>query len=106
MGEAMLWRCIKAKALGCEFHRQVPVDNFILDFFCPERMLAIEIDGAGHDHPDAVVEDLRRQRALERLGIRFLRYQESEVREHLEGVVAHISDWLQADAHGANPTSP
>jgi len=47
--EVLLWNQIKGKAFGYEFHRQVPVDEFIVDFYCHELMLAIEIDGNSHD---------------------------------------------------------
>ena len=45
LSETLLWKQIKNKSLGVEFHRQVPLDNFIVDFYCHELMLAIEIDG-------------------------------------------------------------
>lgn len=87
LGEVLLWRAIKRRALGCEFHRQVPIDAYIVDFFCHEHMLAIEIDGGTHDHVEAFQEDMKRQERLESLGVRFLRFREGDVRENLAGVV-------------------
>jgi very-short-patch-repair endonuclease len=49
LSEILLWKQIKNKAFGIEFHRQVPIDEFIVDFYCHELMLAIEIDGISHD---------------------------------------------------------
>ena len=49
LSEVLLWIKIKGKAMGVEFHRQVPIDNFIVDFYCHELMLTIEIDGSSHD---------------------------------------------------------
>jgi very-short-patch-repair endonuclease len=49
LAEVLLWNQIKnKKLLGYDFHRQKPIDRFIVDFFCPDLMLAIEIDGASH----------------------------------------------------------
>jgi very-short-patch-repair endonuclease len=62
--EVLLWNQIKGAQLGVEFHRQVPIDNYIVDFFCHELRLALEADGAGHEHPDAYAEDGNRQKAL------------------------------------------
>ena len=50
MAEIILWKNIKGRALGYEFHRQVPIDEFIIDFYCHELLLAIEIDGYTHDY--------------------------------------------------------
>ncbi|MBT0813133.1 DUF559 domain-containing protein [Litoribacter ruber] len=62
LSEVLLWILIKNKALGVEFHRQVPIDNFIVDFYCHELMLAIEIDGNTHEYEEVAVNDTRRQR--------------------------------------------
>jgi hypothetical protein len=45
----LLWRQIKGQTLKYEFHRQVPIDEFIVDFYCHELKLAIEIDGDSHN---------------------------------------------------------
>ncbi len=46
LSEVLLWRQIKGKKLGYEFHRQVPTDEFIVDFYCHELMLGVEIANA------------------------------------------------------------
>ena len=97
LGEVLLWRAVKNKALGCEFHRQVPIDNYIVDFYCPEKMLALEVDGSGHDHEDEYEKDQLRQTKLESLGVCFLRFRETAVRQRLHEVVATIRDWLEQD---------
>ena len=48
LSEVLLWQKIKNKALGVQFHRQVPLKEYIVDFYCHELMLAIEIDGDSH----------------------------------------------------------
>lgn len=69
--EILLWLKIKGKTFGYEFHRQVPLDEYIVDFYCHELSLAIEIDGSSHDNKYDY--DLKRQRRLESLGVRFIR---------------------------------
>ena len=80
--------------LGYDFHRQKPLNYFIVDFFCNELMLAIEIDGSTHDFEDRYLNDIRRQKKLESLGIRFLRFTETEVRKNIDGVVDYIKNWI------------
>ena len=98
LGEVLLWQALQRKQLGVEFHRQVPIDEYIVDFYCHEYMLAIEVDGSGHDHEEAFADDMARQRRLESLGVRFLRFKETDVRDNVEGVVDAIRDWLKAEA--------
>lgn len=83
--EILLWLKIKGKAFGYEFHRQVPVDEFIVDFYCHELCLAIEIDGNSHDYKYEY--DLRRQRKLEALGVRFIRFDNIDVKRHMNDVL-------------------
>ncbi|MFI8604804.1 endonuclease domain-containing protein [Cellulophaga baltica] len=63
LAEVLLWQKIKGKALGVEFHRQVPVSEFIVDFYCHEIQLAIEIDSSSHN--TKYDNDYRRQNSLE-----------------------------------------
>ena len=88
LGEVLLWLEIKNNTLGYQFHRQVPIDNFIVDFFCHELMLAIEIDGSSHDHKYEL--DKARQGKLESLGIRVIRFDEFEVRKQMWNVLRVI----------------
>jgi very-short-patch-repair endonuclease len=62
LSEVLLWKKIKGKALGVEFHRQVPLLEHIVDFYCHELGLAIEIDGASHVYK--YFYDVRRQGVL------------------------------------------
>ena len=57
--------------MGYDFHRQKPIDEYIVDFFCPELGLIIEIDGESHTDR---IKDQRRQERLESLGFHFLRF--------------------------------
>ena len=93
-GEVLLWQEIRNRRLGYQFHRQVPIDAFIVDFYCHELQLAIEIDGSSHNHPEMSKIDIRRQQKLEKLGVNFLRFGEAEVRKNTGRVVSDIHNWI------------
>jgi uroporphyrinogen-III synthase len=72
--EAVLWEQLRdRRLLGLKFRRQQAIRQYVVDFFCKELSLAIEVDGAIHDDPEVVVRDRERQRHLEWLGVRVLR---------------------------------
>ena len=79
--------------MGYDFHRQKPIDEYIVDFFCPALMLAIEIDGVSHIGKEE--KDRKRQRQLENLGIRFLRFDDLDVKWDMEGVLRTIKKWIE-----------
>ena len=94
-GEVILWQRLKRKQLrGYDFDRQRPIDQFIVDFYCKQLMLAIEIDGSSHDSEEAQQRDRQRQSRLESLGVRFLRFRESEVCKNTDAVVDAIESWI------------
>ncbi len=86
-GEISLWQKIRNKALGVQFHRQVPIDHFIVDFFCHELGLVIEIDGHSHEFPEQYHYDLRREARLRSYGLSIIRFSEREVRQNIEDVI-------------------
>ena len=83
--EILLWLKIKGKAFGYEFHRQVPIDEYIVDFYCHELCLAIEIDGSSHNNKYDY--DLKRQRKLEALGVKFVRFDDINVKRNMNDVL-------------------
>jgi very-short-patch-repair endonuclease len=92
--EKILWEKLKGKQMmGYDFHRQKPINYYIIDFFCHELMLAIEIDGSAHNSEKAKEKDRRRQEILEEFGIRFLRFSEEEIRNNLDHVIEVIREW-------------
>lgn len=91
--ERAIWNALRRKqVLGFEFRRQRPVDAFILDFYCKECMLAIEIDGSSHYYKQEY--DTIRQKRLESMGITFLRFSETDAKNYTESVVLEIQKWL------------
>ena len=93
--EARLWSHLQGKQLhGRKFRRQHSIGPYVLDFYCPARRLAVELDGAAHDHEDAQQHDARRTAFLASLGITLLRFENREVFENAEGVLLEISRYL------------
>ena len=90
MSEVLLWQEIRRKRLGVEFHRQVPIDNFIVDFYCHELFLAIEIDGSSHVFHEVQVNDVKRQERLESLGVNFIRISDLDVKRNMKEVVRQL----------------
>ncbi len=106
-GEAKLWSVIRNKGMkGYRFKRQVPISNYIVDFYCPELMLVIEIDGSSHG--DRLEKDKIRQKVLEDLGITVLRFTESDVLKGPDGVFNVISNWVEEKecTGSTNPPPP
>ncbi|MFC7000012.1 endonuclease domain-containing protein [Rufibacter roseus] len=93
LGEILLWNELKGKSLGVEFHRQVPLFDYIVDFFCHELLLAVEVDGDSHDHK--ITYDENRQRALQAYGVKFLRFTDKEVKQEMPYVVETLWHWVQ-----------
>jgi len=94
LSEVLLWNKLKRKQLlGYDFSRQKPIDNYIVDFFCLKFNLAIEIDGVTHGDKEEYDEE--RQKKLEGLGIKFLRFTESQIRGNLWAVLEIVADWIK-----------
>ena len=89
--EARLWVCLRRRALAdLKFRRQHPIGPYVLDFYCAEAKLAVEVDGQSHSHPDRIDHDRRRTAWLERQGLAVFRIAAEEVRTNLDGVLVSI----------------
>lgn len=94
LSEVLLWKELKGKQImGYDFHRQRPIDRFIVDFYCPRLRLAIEIDGDSHFMQEK--KDAERQQSLERFDVRFLRFDDLDVKFQMEKVLNTIREWIQ-----------
>ena len=92
--EIALWNELKRKQVkGYDFDRQRPIDNFIVDFYCKDLMLAIEIDGESHIGKEQY-DNLRDDR-LRGLGVHVLRFDDLEVRHNLDKVIKVIEHWIE-----------
>ncbi len=93
--EVLLWNYLKGKQIkGYDFHRQKPIGNYIVDFFCNELSLAIEIDGESHYGNED--KDELRQNEIEKFGVTFLRFDESQIYYNLDGVVKSIEEFVES----------
>ena len=91
--EQRLWEAVRARRLGVEFRRQVPLlGRFIVDLLAPAARLVVEIDGPYHDRRQRA--DARREEKLRRAGYRVMRVSEAEVLWELGAVVGRIRDEL------------
>jgi len=90
LGEVVLWREIKAKKLGVRFNRQIPIDQYIVDFYCKDLRLAIEVDGGLHFEEGQQAKDAKRQQRLESLGVRVVRYNDLDVKNNLSWVLEEL----------------
>jgi len=87
--EKTLWDAIrKRKLLGYRFQRQRAFEKYIVDFYCPEAKLVIEVDGPIHDRQQA--DDANREEYLKRLGLTVLRFRNEDVLERLPEVMDSI----------------
>jgi very-short-patch-repair endonuclease len=95
--ERILWAHLRRRQLhGFKFRRQHPVGNYVLDFYCSQRKLAIEVDGDSHYVDQGPVRDEGRSAVLAREGIRVLRFTNVELMAELEGVIETITAELGA----------
>ncbi len=93
LSEVLLWNELKRnQMMGYDFHRQKPIGEYIVDFYCPKLSLAIEIDGESHFFKREA--DSRRPQRLEHLGIRFLRFDDLDVKFRMDSVLTVIRTWI------------
>ena len=91
--EVILWQALRGRRLdGIRFRRQHPVGPYILDFYCEDAKLAVEVDGSGHEHPDQGRHDDRRTEWLNRQGIAVMRMAARDVLGNLEGVLTRLKE--------------
>jgi len=94
--EKILWEKLKRKKLlGFDFHRQKPIGYYVVDFFCPRLMLAIELDGNVHELEQVKLKDEFRQDAIEQFGVRFLRFKNYQIEKEIDWVVREIELWIE-----------
>ena len=94
LAEVLLWKNIKNGALGVKFHRQVPMLDYIVDFYCHEIQLAIEIDGNSHDY--RYFEDVKRQNKLEEYGVDFIRFSDSDIKNNMFSVSLSLEEKVKS----------
>jgi very-short-patch-repair endonuclease len=96
--EIRLWSQLRGKQFeALKFRRQHGIGPYIVDFYCPERAVVIEVDGDNHAETRQVIKDRKRDRYLEALGLRVIRYTNDDVLNNVEGVmetlVKELGEW-------------
>lgn len=93
--ELLLWKKIRCKQInGLKFRRQFPISGYIIDFYCYEKKLAIELDGSQHQKPEQRKYDFQRTRELGEIGIKLVRFWDNEVLRNINGVLEEILQQL------------
>ena len=101
--ERILWRRLRARQMkGAKWRRQQVIGDYIVDFFCPELRVAVELDGDTHAGRDA--QDEIRQQYLSAQGLTVLRYTNDDIRRNLEGVLSVI--WEVSGEREVDSPSP
>ncbi len=94
--ERCLWQRVRSRQLlGFKFRRQYPFPPYILDFYCPELRLAIELDGGQHYSPSAQALDQRRTKYLEQHAIKIIRFSNMQVLLQIDDVLHGIIHCIQ-----------
>lgn len=93
--EWLLWSKLRAKQfLGLKFRRQHGIGPFVVDFFCPEKKLIIEVDGSVHDEINQIAHDQAREEYLRGLSLDVVRYQNSDILNDIDVVLTHLGGLL------------
>jgi len=91
VAEQMLWQRLRNRQVsGYRFRRQHPVRDVVVDFFCYDAMLVVEVDGDVHDMSYQKERDTERTKMLKMSGLRELRFRNEEVINDIENVIRRI----------------
>jgi len=105
--EIALWAKVRRRQLcRLQFHRQKPIGNYIVDFYCPSVKLVIEIDGGQHYRPEGMQSDVARDNYLNTLGLSVLRFSNHDVLANMDGVIGSIIQYIEAKLGQEKTKSP
>ena len=97
--EKVLWERLRRKQLkGYRFRRQHPLYRFVVDFFCYEALLIIEVDGSVHQNPYQKDRDIERTKMLEQFNLTELRFTNDQIINDIDSVLAQIERYLQENS--------
>jgi very-short-patch-repair endonuclease len=91
--EIILWNYLKNSKLGFKFRRQHSIGGYIIDFYCPEKRITIELDGKHHDYQ--LMYDKTRDTYLQSLGVTVLRFKNDQVANDLDTILEKIVNSLK-----------
>lgn len=91
--ERIAWHLLRdRRVLGLKFRRQFPIEDYVVDFYCFELRLAIELDGSIHAQPRQMRKDAAKDASLKRLGIRVLRLPNRLATDNPEGFIERVRE--------------
>ena len=94
--EKILWAKLRNRQLlRYKFRRQHGIDHYAIDFYCPEKRLAVEVDGVTHYSPAEIEYDKERENIIKTYEIKFVRVTNADVYKNLDGVLFLIAEELQ-----------
>jgi len=93
--EYLLWKKIRNDSLGVRFRRQYNIGKYIVDFYCPQYKIAIEVDGLTHAEESVFKKDVEKQKYLESLGIKIFRFNSIDVVENLDGIFFDLLNYAE-----------
>ena len=102
--EAMLWENVRGKALGVRFRRQHQIGSYIADFVCLKYNLVVEVDGGYHYFGNQIISDEIRTKYLESQGFTVIRFDNNEVLQDIEGVIAKIKRKMEEQNNNSSGT--
>ena len=102
--ESVLWEALRGKGLGDKFRQQHIIADFIVDFFCYDKNLVIEVDGGYHNYPQQMKLDAERTKALEALGYLEIRFTNEEILCDTDRVLKVISNFCAALPSKSHPS--
>lgn len=105
--EQALWSRVRRKQIaGIQFYRQRPISGFVVDFYCPNAKLVVEVDGSQHLSPEKSLQDTHRDTLLKKLGLRVLRFNSAEVLQHTDAVTEAIRQAVVSHRREIPPHPP
>jgi very-short-patch-repair endonuclease len=95
--EVKLWNELRnGRMMGYDFDRQRPIGNYIVDFYCKDLLLALEVDGITHEEEKTILNDKERQKELEMSGISFLGFDALLIVNKVESALREIERWISS----------
>jgi len=90
--EKAAWHLLRNRRVGLKFRRQYPIENYVVDFYCGELRLAVELDGGVHSQPSQMKKDAAKDAFLGNVGVRVLRLPNGLVTEDPEGFIRKVRE--------------
>ncbi|MBY0521100.1 MAG: DUF559 domain-containing protein [Sphingomonas sp.] len=104
--EVLIWQRVRGGQAGLKFRKQHPIGPYVVDFYCRQGSLVIEVDGEAHDRGDRPVRDEASDAFLTENGYRILRVPARDILRDVDGAVAAIVAFAEAPLHRPSDGPP